>query len=40
VKDLEHAGCGFHRQANLDELADTVGYFGSVRKPWARSPVE
>ena len=35
VKRLEASGAVFIGKANLDEFADAVSYFGSVRNPWA-----
>jgi aspartyl-tRNA(Asn)/glutamyl-tRNA(Gln) amidotransferase subunit A len=35
VRRLSAAGAVFIGKANLDEFADAVSYFGSVRNPWA-----
>ena len=35
VRRLSSAGAVFIGKANLDEFADAVSYFGSVRNPWA-----
>src|SRR5258708_25631608 len=35
TRRLEAAGAVFVGKANLDEFADAVSYFGSVRNPWA-----
>jgi aspartyl-tRNA(Asn)/glutamyl-tRNA(Gln) amidotransferase subunit A len=35
TRRLETAGAVFIGKANLDEFADAVSYFGSVRNPWA-----
>jgi aspartyl-tRNA(Asn)/glutamyl-tRNA(Gln) amidotransferase subunit A len=35
TRRLEAAGAVFIGKANLDEFADAVSYFGSVRNPWA-----
>jgi aspartyl-tRNA(Asn)/glutamyl-tRNA(Gln) amidotransferase subunit A len=35
TRRLDSAGAVFIGKANLDEFADAVSYFGSVRNPWA-----
>src|SRR5216684_7514285 len=35
TRRLQAAGAVFIGKANLDEFADAVSYFGSVRNPWA-----